>query len=490
LSPIQKIDGTGLTIGRHDFGPLANAHGSEALPSGGWVRNPPVGKNNRQRRAAKVRKRAQTQRSSRGPRGPDSWSHSGSHARGFAPSNLSLSPRELFLAAVWAQQQDDAERVAHAVTRLAGESPARVVKEVAECIESHVGDLWEHGWQPADVDRMVVHRLGPDETRLVRWAIASQSRAYERLGRQVQPGWMSQLERIGARRDRPGDGVSLRQLCGEWPDALAAAVALMALLMSLPRLPHLVDPPSRWSSGPLAEEPSVPPAMLGKVRALLAKAESTTFDAEAEALTAKAQELMARHRIDRAVLEHGFQASRTRPVGRRLAVDDPYADAKALMLAEIAAANGCHAVWSKDLGFTTAFGFADELDAVEELFTSLLVQAAVALRREGSKVDRHGRSRTTRFRRSFLVAFGVRIGRRLRDTVAATVTAADAETSVALVPILAERDAAAKRAASAAFPEAGLVSPAATDGEGWYAGTLFGDLADLGIGSIESKRAA
>ena len=65
-----------------------------------------------------------------------------------------------------------------------------------------------------------------------------------------------------------------------------------------------------------------------------------------------------------------------------------------------------------------------------------------------------------------------------------------AETSVALVPVLAERDAAAKRAASAAFPGAGLASPAATDGEGWYAGTLFGDLADLGIGSIESERAA
>jgi hypothetical protein len=448
-----------------------------------------MGKNNRQRRAAKVRKRSQTQRSFREPRGPDSRSHSGARSRGFAPADLWLSPRELFLAAIWARQSGDAGRVAQAVAGLAGESPARVAKEVAECMESHVGELWEHGWQPVDVDRIVVDRLGSDETRLVRWVIASQSRAYETLGRQVQPGWMAQLERIGARRDWPADGVFLRQLGGEWADALAAAVALMALLMSLPRLPHLVDPPGRWRSGALAEEASVPPAMLSKVRALLAKAESTTFDAEAEALTAKAQELMARHRIDRAVLEHAFQASRTRAVGRRIAVDDPYAEAKALMLGEIAAANGCQAVWSKGLGFTTAFGFADELDAVEELFTSLLVQAAVALQREGSKVDRDGRSRTTRFRRSFLVAFGVRIGRRLRDTVAATVTAAEAETAVALVPILAERDAAAKRAASAAFPEAGLVSPAATDGEGWYAGTLFGDLADLGVGSIESERA-
>ena len=42
--------------------------------------------------------------------------------------------------------------------------------------------------------------------------------------------------------------------------------------------------------------------MLDRVRALLAKAESTTFPAEAEALTGKAQELIARHSIDEALL--------------------------------------------------------------------------------------------------------------------------------------------------------------------------------------------
>jgi len=449
-----------------------------------------MGKNNRQRRAAKVRKRAESGRSSRGANGSGGWTPPGSHGSASAPADLPPTPMEMFLAAVWAEQSGDAERGADAVARLAGASSAPVAEEVVACMERHVGELWEHGWQPVDVDRIVANRLGADEARLLRWVIAAQSRGYETLGRRVQPGWMAQLERIGARRDWRGGGVYLRQLAGAWPAALRSSVSLMALLMSLPRLPRLVDPPSRWRSGARSQESAVPPAMLGKVRALLAKAESTTFDAEAEALTAKAQELMARHRIDRAVLEHDGRAAGARPIGRRIAVDDPYAEAKALILAEIAAANGCKAVWSKDLGMTTVFGFADELDAVEELFTSLLVQATVALRREGSRVDCRGRSRTTRFRRSFLVAFGVRIGRRLHETVAATVTAADAEISVALVPILAERDAAAERAASAAFPEIGHVAPAATDGEGWYAGTLFGDMADLGVDSIESERAA
>ncbi|MCP9488702.1 MAG: DUF2786 domain-containing protein [Solirubrobacteraceae bacterium MAG38_C4-C5] len=365
---------------------------------------------------------------------------------------------------------------------LAGEAPVRVAREVLERVETQIGALWEDGWEPADIDRLVARRLGRTEVGLARWVIASQAGTYENLGRRAAPAWMAQLERIEARRDWSPGTTYLRQLGGEWPEALSAAVRLMALLTSLPQLPQLVDPPSRWRTGGHVDAATLPPSVLGKVRALLAKAESTTFDAEAEALTAKAQELMARHRIDRALLEADAPGPRSTPVGRRIAVDDPYADAKAVLLAGIAAANGCRAVWSKGLGFTTAFGFADELDAVEELFTSLLVQATMALRREGSKHDRYGRSRTTRFRRSFLVAFATRIARRLCDTVAATVTAAGCETGTALVPLLAERDAAAERAAEAAFPEMGSFSPSATDGEGWYAGTLFGDVADIGGG--------
>jgi hypothetical protein len=220
--------------------------------------------------------------------------------------------------------------------------------------------------------------------------------------------------------------------------------------------------------------------LLHKVRALLAKAEATEFEAEADAFTAKAQELMARYRIDRAVLEASGRGPRENPHARRLTVDDPYADAKALLLARIADVNGCRAIWSKGLGFTTVFGFPEELAAVEELFTSLLLQATVALRREGSKRDVYGRSRTTRFRRSFLVAFAVRVGDRLRETVDATVQAASAETGTALVPILARRLEATRVAAEAAFPETRSLAPSVSDGEGWHAGTRFADVVDLG----------
>ena len=114
------------------------------------------------------------------------------------------------------------------------------------------------------------------------------------------------------------------------------------------------------------------------MRALLAKAESTSFPEEAEALTAKAQELMSRHAVDRALVD-AAAAGATSAVGRRLGLDDPYAGAKSLLLSEVAEANGCRSVWSKDLGFATVFGQEADIDSVELLFTSLLGQATAAM---------------------------------------------------------------------------------------------------------------
>jgi hypothetical protein len=230
----------------------------------------------------------------------------------------------------------------------------------------------------------------------------------------------------------------------------------------------------------------LPSGVLEKVRALLAKAESTTFDAEADALTAKAQELMARHRIERALVDSRADNTRSHPIARQIRIDDPYANPKAMLLARIARANGCHAIWSKAERCSTVFGFADEVVAVEELFTSLLVQATRALLRAGSKRDAFGRSRTRSFRRSFLVAFAVRIGERLSAVVEATVDDVSTATGTDLVPILNRRSDVAEAAARAAFPFTSRMSTSASDGEGWSAGTAFGDEADLGgTGGLE-----
>jgi hypothetical protein len=226
---------------------------------------------------------------------------------------------------------------------------------------------------------------------------------------------------------------------------------------------------------------AIPDGLLDKVRALLSKAESTRFEAEADVFTAKAQELMARHRIERAIVSMHHPAGGDGPTSRHVLVPAPYSDAKAILLANIAEANGCSAVWSKRLGSATVFGFGPELAAVDTLFASLLVQAGSAVRRHGAKIDSFGRRRTKSFRRSFLLSFAVRIGERLERTVAAAVADTRADIGAELVPVLADRSDRARAAAEAAFPETRHFAPVATDGNGWYAGRVFADLVDLAV---------
>ncbi len=441
-----------------------------------------MGMNNRQRRAAKARDRRRAHANR--PRGAarSELSRSFAEPRAFGPG-------EQFVVGVYAHQVGDATTVERAVGLLAAGSRSTAAAEVGAALELQVAHTWSQGWQPVDLYRWATRELPKADATMLGRVIASEAESYADLGARVAPAWMAQVEDLRARHRRETTRSYLLDRATAWPDSLRVAMRVMAVLLRLRGLPRLTDPPGAWRDGVSVAGASLPDGVLDKVRALLAKAESTTFDAEADAFTAKAQELMARHRIDRALLE-SRGGCRDAPVGRRIGVADPYADAKALLLGCIADANGCRAVWSRPLASSTVFGFADELDGVEELFTSLLVQASAALRREGSKRDGHGRSRTTRFRRSFLVAFAVRIGHRLEETVDATVASASAETGVALVPVLAARRDATDAAAAAAFPEVGSFAAPATDAEGWYAGTLFGDHADLAVGAEHESQPA
>ncbi len=224
--------------------------------------------------------------------------------------------------------------------------------------------------------------------------------------------------------------------------------------------------------------------MLAKIRALLAKAESTDFDAEAETFTAKAQELMTRHRIDRATLV-ADAPSEGEAIGRRLGVDPPYARAKFMLVGGIARANSCRAVWSRTFGFATVFGYPEDVDAVEELYTSLLVQATTALQREGSRDRLDGPGSTRRFRRSFLIGFAYRISERLREASEETVRTVADETGRDLVPLLDSRARAAEEAMNATHSNIKAMSISITDGEGYEAGTRLADRADLGLGPQE-----
>ncbi|MEO3786932.1 DUF2786 domain-containing protein [Actinocorallia sp. B10E7] len=226
--------------------------------------------------------------------------------------------------------------------------------------------------------------------------------------------------------------------------------------------------------------------MLGKVRALLQKAESTEFPQEAEALTARAQELIARYNLDEALVEAGLGG--TRPDGRPVAVTHPYAGPKAMLLHVVAEANRCRSVWHRERGEATVLGFPSDLVAVELLFTSLLVQATSAMLQAGSRQDASGRSRTKSFRHSFLSAYALRIGERLRE---ATERVVKENASADLSPVLASRNAAVEQSVAELFPKLRRYRGGApTNTDGWLHGRAAADQAALGHGELSDRRQA
>jgi hypothetical protein len=352
------------------------------------------------------------------------------------------------------------------------------------CLEQAVAQAWSQGWQPTDVRRIVTRQLSAQHLRLAVLVIAADAERY-RDHQGADPAWVGQLEALGAKRWWSSHDPILCQ----WsytesvpPErVLILALQLFALLYQLPRLHRVCTPPDEWGASTTFIEvgQSIDPKILARVRALLAKAESTTFPEEAEALTAKAQELIARHAIEAAMLEGGD--GQTPPAARRLGVDDPYASAKALLLSKVAEASRCRAVWDSGFGFSTVFGFPAELDAVELLYTSLLVQATAAMVAEGKRPEQR-RQRSRGFRQSFLVSFASRIGERLRETTATVVSEASAAHGGALLPVLASRSEAVNDACAAAFPRTTVSSTAARDQAGWVAGRVAADMASLAVG--------
>jgi hypothetical protein len=373
-----------------------------------------VGTQNRQRRAAKQRKRQQGAAKDHGPR---------SGTRSSRCDDI-VEVSTIIYAAAEAVRSGDSE-AARALIEILETGPpvpdaaSLVARALGEVLAQYRALVLAHGWTPDDLDELELRRL-------------------------KLPAGSSDVER---------------------------QVKRLGLLAGLPALPSVAPP------RPKATAES---GMLAKIRALLAKAESTTFPEEAESLSAKAQELMARHRIDRALVDVGDATSG--PVGRRIWLDDPYADAKAQLLAEVAAANRCRSVLMSRIGCSHLIGFPADLDMTELLHTSLLVQATRAMAAAGPQTDRRGRSRTRSFRQSFLIAYARRIGTRLRQASASAENEVDVERGGDLLPVLARRDAQVEEATARVFPKTAPMRTSASNAAGWAAGAAAADLADLSVG--------
>ncbi|MFG3056460.1 DUF2786 domain-containing protein [Kitasatospora sp. NPDC048239] len=367
--------------------------------------------------------------------------------------------------------------------------------------DTAVGRCWSAGWRPADLVRVVRRELKPVHLALAVDLIAAEGRRHPAAAPDRR--WLEQLRELEVEVWWQGDEAYLAAFAHRHRlDRFALATAALELLRTWGRLPPIspVGPapgagtPSgggarvnRPQSGPVPGEPR----MLSRIRALLAKAESTEYPEEAEALTAKAQQLMAQHSIDEALLAVGVP-DRNAPAALRIGVDNPYESPKTMLLDAVAAANRCRVVWAKEFGFCTIVGFDGDLDGVELLYTSLLVQATAAMHKAGSRQHLDGASRTKAFRQSFLVAYAARIRERL--TAATEQATSDAAAGrhlredgteeqltpdERLLPVLLARAEAVDQEVGRMFPKLVSQRVRVSDGEGWAAGRAAADRAAL-----------
>jgi len=162
---------------------------------------------------------------------------------------------------------------------------------------------------------------------------------------------------------------------------------------------------------------------------------------------------------------------------------------KVHLLTEIGESNRVRTVWFSDIALATVVGTPVDLQQVDMLFTSLLVQATRAMQFADS--SNRGGSRTTSFRKGFLAGFASRIGHRLRDAgTKATAEAADAASmDVAdLLPILATTSEAVDAEFDRLFPTTRKTRGRSVDAEGWHAGQAAADDANLRPGAPAVNR--
>ncbi len=479
-----------------------------------------MGKSNQQRRAAKRRARAAA-----APRPAPSRSDAGHHtspsdstptdpaggerypvgdaAPAPSPSEQAAPLiREAVAAVGFPAALDDAVRDLVVFAGTAGRAdPAVAERMVTAMLLERLSWLYENGWQPADVVHVVRARLG---NRFVAPAIglvaahAVAQRAPDRAPRH----WLDQLTSV--------TGLPLDRLSGpenwtvfdEWRranawDAWHDVATLLCHLLDRHPMHRIAPPPSSWPARRVAPAPRAPdrsgpaghdPKKLATIRALLAKAEATTFAEEADAFTAKAQGLMTRYAIDEALLADTDGGIDIR--SRRVHVDNPYAEAKAQLLAAVGRVNRVKAIWDAEHAIVTIVGLPVDLELAEMLFTSLLVQATKSMTEAGAVSSAgHRLDRSPSFRRAFLLSYAQRIGERLTAAGSRAEREESAQRGAELVPVLARQSAAVEAEFARLFPDTRQSRAKQVDARGWNAGRAAADRAVLAKGQVGERSA-
>jgi hypothetical protein len=230
--------------------------------------------------------------------------------------------------------------------------------------------------------------------------------------------------------------------------------------------------------------------LLERVRKLLAKAEDeSVLPPEAQALTAKAAELMAKYGIDRALLA-ADRPETDQPDSRILDIDNPWARVKAHLLCGLGSALRCQCIMLSGPRPGTRihiFGYASDIERADVLYTSVLIQMWHGL--IGAQVPAWASSPRA-WRRSWLLGFATAVISRVRAAeyaAASQATGQDAAGSSRTALVLADRALVIRRSAEQAYPLTRTARVSYT-GTGYRDGYAQGQRADIGRGRVSRAR--
>jgi hypothetical protein len=240
-------------------------------------------------------------------------------------------------------------------------------------------------------------------------------------------------------------------------------------------------------AAPMSTE--APGRLLDRVRKLLAKAEAEGVTvAEAQALTAKAAELMAKYGIDRALLA-ATRPETDRPGDRIVEIYNPWGRVQAHLLCGLAAALRCQCILlpAGDGQRVHVFGYASDIERADVLYTSVLIQMWHGL--VAAEVPA-GADSVRAWRRSWLLGFTTAVIAKVRAAEQRAEQAAsavpDGESSRAAL-VLADRSLVIRQNVAHAYPRTRTARVTYT-GTGYGAGYDQGKRADIGTGRVGGKR--
>lgn len=231
--------------------------------------------------------------------------------------------------------------------------------------------------------------------------------------------------------------------------------------------------------------------MLERVRNLIAKAEATNHPAEAEAFMAKAQELMAKHSIVEAMIAES-RSDKGKPTCKVFYCEKPYASQKWTLLNRVARANYARTVGSGDARSKVrveVYGFEGDLEAIETLYTSLLVQCVSQMRQAEIPWGVHGKTFNVSFMTGFADAIGSRLAKAKRDAEAEVQKELAGATGPGMALVLVGKKEAVDEAVAVAHPKLRTRSVSgAGSNAGYGAGREAGSNAALGGKQVGAGR--